>query len=458
MAAQTRRSAAARRPTRAAPPGWRLPPREEARTADGLTVLVCARGPLPLVSLRLVIQAGSAQDPAGKEGLADFTARLLRRGTKRLAAREIDDAVEFVGASLGTGVSEELFLVNITTPAEHLDAMLDVMGQLVREPTFPEEEVASARTRALAQLANDQDDPGMLADRALTRAYWGAHPYGHDPSGRPSTVRTFTREDVVRFHREQLGPKVALLTVVGAVEPQAVFRAAERAFAGWTGGPESRARAKATGGPALAGKVVVVDKPDQTQTQVRLAGRGFAFGGPDHFPCMVMNTALGGGFTSRLVNEIRVNRGLTYGIASYFEALQADGAFLVTTFTKTETTGKILKLTLAELKKMRQKGMTAGELAHAQTYLSGLYPLRTETNDSVAGTLAQVRLYGVDTDWVERYQERVRAVTLKEANAVAASYLFAQPPLVVLVGNAAALREQVAPFGEVQVLPATESE
>jgi zinc protease len=353
-------------------------------------------------------------------------------------------------------VSEELFVVSITTPAEHLEAMLSVMGQLVCEPTFPEEELLSARARTLAQMANDLDDPSLLADRALTRAFWGSHPYGHDTAGSPASVGTFTREDVVRYHREQLGPRVALLTVVGAVEAEGVLRMAERAFGRWSGGPQAPELAPSLERPARAGQVVVVDKPDQTQAQVRLAGRGFAFGGPDHFPAVVMNIAMGGGFTSRLVNEIRVNRGLTYGIGSYFDAGRVDGAFLVSTFTKTETAQKIIKLTLAELKKMRTRGMKAEELKHAQTYLSGLYPLRTETNEAVASTLAEVRVYGVGTDWIERYQERVRAVTLEQANAAAAKYLLPEPPVVVVVGRAEALREQLSPFGEVSVVPAAD--
>lgn len=439
-------------------PVWKLPRRHEAETSQGLKVLVLPRGPLPLVTLRLVLQAGSAHDPLGKEGLSDFTSRLLRRGAAGMSAQQIDDAVEFVGASLSTGASEELFVLHLTTPAQHLQAMLDVLAALVVSPDFPADEVTSARQRTLAQLANDLDDPALLADRALTRAFWGRHAYGHDTSGTTTSVRSFSREDVLQFHREKLGPRVALLTVVGAVEPEATLEAVEKAFRGWKGGPAAAAPIPALEQGPRGGHVVLVDKPDQTQAQVRLAGPGFAFGTEPHFPSVVMNIVVGGGFTSRLINEIRVNRGLTYGISSGFDAMRADGAFHVSTFTKTGSTKEIIKRTLAELKKVRTQGIAKEELLHAQTYLAGLYPLRTETNDSIASTLAEVRTYGIGAEWIERYQERVRAVTLAQANEAASRFLFAKSPLVVVVGKAEALRSQVEGFGEVTILPAAEAE
>ena len=302
----------------------KLPTTTETTTSSGLQVLAAERGPLPLVSMRLVLRAGSSTDPKDKHGLADFTARLLRRGTARMNADAIDEAVEFVGASLAAGVSEDLMSLYITTPAEHFSAMLSVLGQLVSEPIFPEKEVELARERSLAQFANDLDDPSTIADRAFTKALWGDHPYGHDVGGSASHVRTFTREDVVRFHRERIGPRGALLVVVGAVKPELVAAEAEKAFAGWT----QPSRTSPLVVPplervALAGRVILVDKPDQSQSQVRIGGPGYRIGHPDYFAATAMNIALGGGFTSRLVNEVRVERGLSYSVGSYFDTMSA---------------------------------------------------------------------------------------------------------------------------------------
>ncbi|HEX8824925.1 MAG TPA: pitrilysin family protein [Archangium sp.] len=435
----------------------KLPTIHESTTSSGLKVLAAERGPLPLVVARLIIRAGSATDPADKHGLADFTARLLRRGTARMSVDEIDETIEFVGASFSVGSNEDLLSLFITSPAEHFPAMLAMLGQMVREPSFPEREVDQARERTLAGFANDLDDPSAIADRAFTRALWGSHPYGHDVGGSTAHVRTFTRDDLVRFHRERMGPRVSLLTVVGAVSPETVAREAEKAFAGWEGGPEAP-MAVPPGDKVATGRILLVDKPDQTQTQVRIGGPGMRTGHPDYFASTAMNIVLGGGFTSRLVNEVRVERGLTYGISSYFDSMSAGGVFGISTFTKTEKSREIIDVSLAEVAKVRESGIGAAELKKAQRYLAGLYPLRTETNESVAAVISDIRVHGLGDDWVEKFRERLLAVKPKQTQEVAAKYLFTKPPLIVLLGRASEVKKQLKGLGSVTVVPASDYE
>jgi zinc protease len=432
--------------------GVKMPPFEQDTTPEGLQIHAAQRGPLPLVALRLIIRAGSAFDPKGKEGLSDFTVRLLRRGAGSLDAEALNEAVEFAGTSLGLGSAEDFVSIGITTPAEHLAEMLRIMGLLVREPRFDEKELATARERTIAQQTNDLDDPGHVADRMLTRAVWGAHPYGHEINGTPSSVRTFTREDCVRFHRERIGPKVATLIVVGAARPAEVFRAAREAFAGWTGGPASVEAPPPIEKLAREGAVILVDKPEQTQTQLRLASMGFKKGHPDLFAARVMNISLGEGFTSRLVDEIRVKRGLTYGVGSHFDALAAGGTFGVSTFTKTESTAQIIQVARTVIEKVRKGGLSPKEVTNAKTYLAGLYPLRLETNEALAGAKAEMVLFGLGDDWVERYRERVHVVTPKQVKEVAARYLFPADPVLVAVGNAEKAKLQLKRFGDVEVV------
>jgi zinc protease len=430
-----------------------LPPLEQFTTRGGLKVILARREPIPLVSVRLVLQGGAATDPTGRFGLADFTARLLRRGTRTRTADQINDAVEFVGASLGGGASEDFSAVSLTTPSRHLEPMLEVMTSLVREPSFPEGEVESARRRALAHLANDLDDPGLVADRALTLALWGDHPYGHDAGGSARDVGRFTREDVVAFHRERFGPRVGLLVIVGAVDPGKTRRAVERLWGDWSGGPQAPPSFPSRERPALGGRVLLVDKPDQTQSQIRLGGMAMRRGAPGWIPAMVMNTILGGGFTSRLVKEIRVKRGLSYGAGSGFDGMMAGGTFSVSSFTKTESTSELIAVARDELRKMHARGPTERELETARTYLAGLYPLRLETNESVAAAIAETRLYGLGDDWVQRYRERVRAVTREQAQAVAREVLPVEAPAVVVVGNAARVKKHLKGLGPVEVKP-----
>jgi len=423
-------------------------------TPGGLPVTVAPRGRIPLVAVRLILASGSAADPRGKEGLADFTMRLLRRGTARRDAHALDEAIEFVGASLGLFAGEDQVALALTTPAEYLASMLEVLSELARVPSFPEEEVRTERERSLGQFANDVDDPSLLADRALLKVAWEGHPYGHDVSGTRASVSHFGREDPVRFHAEHFGTRPAHLFVVGAVDPDAVAAQVTGAFGAWTGGPPRGVEVPSAGGIARAGRVVVVDRPEQTQTQVRLTGPAYRRGAPVQFAAQVMNVALGGGFTSRLVREVRVKRGLSYGVGSSFDTLRTGGLFSISSFTKVETTEQLLTVIGREVERMRDRGPTTAEVEKARRYLAGLFPLRTETNESLAGVLADMALYGLGDDWLDKYRDRVREVTREEARAAAEQLCFPQPPLTVAVGPAERLRPQLERFGPVEVLSA----
>jgi zinc protease len=432
-----------------------LPARASFTTADGLEVDVARRGRVPLVAIRLVVKCGSARDPRPRLGLADFTVRLMRRGTKRFDADALNEAVEFVGGSLAVFASEDFVALAITTPAEHLGEMLEVLGEMVREPTFPQGDFDTERARTLAQFANDLDDPGLLADRALQRAVWGLHPYGHDVSGDRTSVQQLTRQDVVSFHRDCFGPRVSRLVLVGAVELVSARPLVERAFAGWRGGPTEAVVPPALERAPGAGKVLVVDRPDQTQAQVRLGALAYRRGEPVTFPAQVMNAALGGGFTSRLVREVRVKRGLSYGVGSSFETMRAGGSFSVSSFTKLKTTQELLQVTLGEVARMRDRGPSLVELKKAQEYLAGLFPLRVETNEAVASAIADLWLYALGEDWVDSYRARIRSVTRAEAREAARRFCFPHPPAVVLVGPADALQRAGESLGEVSVVPGT---
>jgi zinc protease len=424
------------------------------QTPSGLSVTVARRGRVPLVAVRLVIEAGASWDPPGQEGLADFTVRLLRRGTARRDAHAIDEAVEFVGASLGLFAGDDHLALTLTTPSEHLPSMLEVLAELVSEPSFPEEEVRTERERTLGQFANDIDDPSLLADRAVVRTAWSGHPYGHDVSGTRASVARFVRQDAVDFHRRRLGPRVAQLFVVGPVDEAQVETAASRAFQGWTTGPEVAGQLPDPPPLGGAGRMAIIDRPDQTQSQVRLVGPAYRRGAPVQFAAQVVNVSLGAGFTSRLVREVRVKRGLSYGVGSSFDTLRVGGLFTVSSFTKVETTEKLLSVIRAEVEAMRRRGPTPTEVEKAQRYLAGLFPLRTETNESLAAVLADMALYGLGDDWLDRYRDRVRAVTRAEAREAAARYCFPQPPTTVVVGPAERLRARLERFGPVDVLSA----
>lgn len=436
----------------------KLPHHQTGHLKNGLTVHLVPRGPLPLVAVRLVIRSGSAFDPPGRLGVGDFAARLFRRGAAGLSADQISESVDFVGANISGFANEESVIVSLSTPAQHFEPMLEMMSRLVLEPDFPQSEVELSRRRTLAALTNDLDDPGSLADRALVRSTWGTHPYGHEVLCGKKDVLAFTQEDLKYFHRERLGPRISHLFVVGAFDSKRVMPAIERTFGGWKGGPAEPGAIPSWGGLARPGEVLIVDKPEQTQVQLRIAGRGVPRGHADHFPLVTMNCVLGGGFTSRLVTEVRVKRGLSYGADSSFDMLSVAGTFTISSFTRTESINQLIDVVLGEVKKMREGGPKKAELATVQRYISGLYPGRLETNEAVSGAIADVVHYGLNDSWISDYRERIAAVTVREAAKAAEDHLFGLERGIVLVGNAKAIRSKVERYGPVTVWRPSELE
>lgn len=436
----------------------KLPHHEVHQLPNGLSLHLVPRGPLPLIAVRLVIRAGSAFDPVDKLGVGDFAARLFRRGAGGMSADEISDEVDFVGANLGGFANEENVILSLSTPTKHFERMFEMMARVLLEPEFPESEVELARRRALAALLTDLDDPGTLADRALIRAMWGNHPYGHEGVSGKKDLQAYTREDLRWFHQQRLGPANAHLYIVGSFSPKAVRATVERSLGQWTGGPQDIPQVAPWAGLARPGEVIVVDKPEQTQVQMRIGGGGVPRGHPDHFPLITMNSVLGGSFTSRLVREIRVKRGLSYGAGSAFDMLSAAGSFTVSSFTRTESINALVDVSLGEVQKMRERGPTAGELQTVQRYIAGLYPARLETNEAISGAIADVIHYGLSENWVSEYRERVAAVKVKEAAAAARAHLFGHERVLVLVGNAEQLRPQVEQYGPLTVWRPSELE
>lgn len=425
-----------------------LPPYEETRLDNGLRIVVAPRKQLPLASVELLLETGSADDPEGKAGLASFTAGLLRRGTESRSADEIVGAIEYVGGSLDAAAGPDASTVTASVTSENLPLALELVADVALHPSFPKNEFELHKRRVIAELAQELDDPGVVADRVMLRSILpDDHPYAEPTSGTRTSVATFKRSDLQKFHARHFVPARATLIVVGDVDPQEVRKLAKKHFGSWSGGTAQEAPVQR---PALPkrNRILVIHKDQASQVQVRIVGLAFPEKtDPAYFPATVANGAFGGGFTSRLVDEIRVNRGLSYNANSRFVQLQGAGFFVFKSFTKNETVGELLKVTLGEAEKAREAGFRPDEIARAQNYLTGLYPLRLETNDQIAAALGEMLLYGLPNDWVSKYRERLAEVTPAQANEAARDWFFAKPWGMVLVGDQAAIKRGLKAAG-----------
>ena len=424
-----------------------LPPIGEQVLANGLTLLVVEYHELPIVIFHLLMRGGSALDPPGKEGVAELTADLIRQGTERRGAEELAREIEFLGGSVGGDAGYDFSSVSGEFLRKDLDQGLDLFSDVALHPAFRPAEFRRVQDLTLAGIVAARENPSAIADRCFQAYLYGAHPYGHPSEGTEASVKHLTAADARSFYERHYDPAGAVLVVIGDAPAAELAEKAARAFGGW------RARGTPPPPPPAAParvqgrRLLLVDKPDATQVHIRIGNVGIARTDPAYVPAVVTGTILGGGFGSRLIDELRVKRSLTYGAWSYFAARRAPGDVRVGTFTKVATAGEALTLTLDLLRTYAAAGATPEELARARSLLAGQYPLQLETPGALAGKLADFTAYGLPRSDLEAYPERILAVGLDDVRRMAGRYVPADDAAIVVVGPAATIAPQLAPLG-----------
>ena len=431
-------------PARAA---FKLPAPEKFTLKNGIDVYFLKSMETPLISLRLMLRgAGSAQEPAELEGVANMTAVLLLKGTAGMGADAIAEAIDSLGARLNFTCSEESAGLGIDTLAEHFPRLLDIAAEALMNPSFKEDEFAKERKTRLDSLKSVKDNPGAAVRYYFNKAYYGAHPLGHLASGSEASLQKIAVADVANYYKKYYGPAKAVAAVVGNIDKARLVELLNGSLGKWTGA----ANVPASALPALPKpkgvKLVLIDKPDATQAYWMLGASGFAMGDPVYPKATVMNTLFGGRFTSWLSTELRIKRGLTYGAGSNFQSYTSGGAFIANSYTKNDKIGEMLQIVFGLLKKARAEGFGAEEVESARNYIQGQFPPTLETNASKAGTYARLAFYKLGFDYYDKYMDGVAKTTVAEAKA-AAQILPEKDFVLVVVGKAAEIKDQLAKFG-----------
>lgn len=412
--------------------------------SNGLRVFVVSDSREPAVTVRLVIpSAGSLLDPAGKPGVAQLAASLLTQGTAKRSAREIAEAIDFVGGSLNANVGKDATAITLDVVKKDLNTGLDLLSDVVLHPAFREEEIERQRQQLLSGLTVQYSDPDYLASLVLNRVVYGNSTYGWPAEGTPATVKAFQREDFVKFHDANYSPNQALLGFAGDIAPEAAFAFAEKYFGAWpkTEIAASAAQSAATA-PAGSGRHIwLIDKPGAVQTQIRVGKISIRRSDPDYLPLELANHIFGGGYNSRLNTEVRVKKGLTYDAYSTFSPHRYAGSLTVGTYTRTEATVEVTKLLLDLIDKMAAGDVTQKELDFARSYLSGVYPIQSETAEQVDDRILTAAVFDLPEDYNRTYREKVRAVTLAQVEEMAKRYFTSKDVDLVLAGDASAFRD-----------------
>jgi zinc protease len=430
-----------------------FPPYEIRTLGNGMRVVAVLHHEQPAVSIRLLVGAGSAQDPKGKGGVANLMASLLDQGTTTRSAQQIADQIDFIGGDVGTGAATDLSFVNSIVMKDSFQTGMDLIADIARNPAFAPEEIARQKDQILSSLRVSADDPGYIADVVFDRLVYGFHPYGLPGTGTEDSLSSLTREDLRAFHRQYFIPNNMILGIVGDVTSDEAFAAAERVFGNWPRG--ALPPATAVDPPAAARRIVIVDKPDAVQTSIRVGQLAIPRKHPDYMTWDVAVKILGGEGANRLHQVLRSQYGLTYGAEANTEARKDAGDFVGETDTRTDTTGQALRLMVDEFSRLVRERVGQRELADAQAYLAGSFPLTIETPDQIATQVLNVLFYDLPISEIGTFRERVLAVTPEEIQRVARQYVRPDRLSIVLVGNARAFASQLLElgFGAYEVIP-----
>lgn len=437
----------------AAPAATSAPAATRTTLPNGLTVILQPSSRLPLVDFQLVVRAGAVNDPVGKDGLASLTAELLTQGAGKRTAKQLADDIEFVGGDLSASAGAEAFTVSCEVLKKDFATGLELFRDVVVSPTFAAEEFARKKDEALGEIASNRNEPSVIAEQEFNAFLWGPLPLGRPAIGREKSVQALARDDVADFHRRFVAPNRATLVVVGDLDPAGALAAIQAAFAAWPRSAEPLRDPYAAPGQVRGRQIRVIDKPEATQAQIRLGCIAFPRNHPDWFPVQVVNTILGDGFTSRLVNSVRVEKGLTYSIGSSFRTYRAAGAFRIGTFTRNEKLRPCMDAVLAEVGKLVAEGPTPAEFEKSRNYLMSQYPLGLQAPDDLAGEIATNEFYGLDPKFIENYNANVRAVTMDDCRRVLKQYFCTDDLRIVVVTQAGVATKALEGLGAVEVRP-----
>jgi zinc protease len=399
---------------------------------NGVILLALEQRALPMVSIELLIDAGSRYDIAGQEGLANLAARLLTYGTQRRSASQISDALDYLGASLSTGCGENLASVSITILKKDLAAGLALLTEVLTQSTFPEEEIERQKQAIIASLRAREEEPGDIAERRFAAALFPQSPYGRPVEGTESSVLGIPQKSLRDFYERNYRPNRTIMAVVGDVGADEIEAALNQTFRLWKKGePGSKPAVPATGTPG----VIRVNK-ELTQANIMMGHEGVTRGNPDYYAIQVMNNILGGGgFSSRAMESVRNQRGLAYSVYTHFNADKSHGSFQLVMQTQNESAREAIRIAREEIDRIRREPVSEQELNDAKDYLTGSFPLRLDTNRKIAGFLAQVEFHELGLDYPDRYGDFIRAVKLEDVLRIAKRYLQPEELITVVVGN-----------------------
>jgi len=431
---------------------FQLAPRVEKTLPNGLRVIVTRQTVVPKVTVTLTVLSGYSSDPADQTGLAQLTAEAIQEGTKGRTSKEISRDAFGMGGSLSAAVSQDYSSLSVRGLSDFTPKLIALVADVAMNATLPADEVAILKQQHAQGIQQNRASPQFLSNQTFRRALFGDHPYART-SETEASLKAIDRTKIDAFYRSHYRPNNAFILIVGAVEPDATMAAVEKAFAGWTRGDVTAPTYTAP--PVVSGRhVYFVQRPNSVQSSISVGNMAIKRSDPRWFELALTNTVFGGAFNSRIVRNIREEKGYTYSPASALTGFSNAGFYRFSADVRNDVTGATLGEVFKEIDKMRAEGSDGAELQGAKQYLRGLFPIQTATQAGLSNVLNTVYVFGLPKDYPETYRAKVAAITSAQIMSGAASLLASQDSVIAIVGDYTKVKDQLSAFTNITFVDA----
>ncbi|MFD2571408.1 M16 family metallopeptidase [Spirosoma soli] len=425
---------------------FKVPPYQKFKLKNGLTVYLMEQREVPLINVSMVFDAGAVQD-GNRYGLANMTADALLFGSSKYTKAQLEEKAEYVGASVDTYAGKEVAKLSASFAVKDQELLFDIIQDVVTKPTFDQAEFDKYKQRQLLQLTQQKESPRAVVNSYFNRFVFDNHPYANPVTGTPTAVSAITANDVRQFYQKNYTTDRAAIAIVGDFNMADMKKRITNLFGNWK---TAAATSPKLAEPAFSfdkNRVLLVNKDDARETTFLIGGKGITQNNPDYIPVVVVNTILGGRFTSWLNDALRVNSGLTYGANSRFGTYRNSGTFAISTFTKVSTTTQAIDLALHVLDSLHRTGIDEKTLSSAKNYVKGDFPPNYESASSLANLLTDMFSLGFDESFINSFQKNVDGLTVAKTREIIDKYFPKNNLQFVLIGKAETIREKVKKYG-----------